>query len=119
MNAILITYSIDSRLEFPVRDNGPNPITLTGDELNDVWLPDTFFRNTRSVDFHNALDTNAYIRISPDGEIKTSQRITLDLSCPNLKKDLTNNGAATCHMDVASCKLKKTKSINFYLCFSC
>ena len=103
----------DSRLRYQPSFSAPNPITLTGKELNSIWVPDTFIRNERKVIFHDALAPNAYIRIYPDGRVQTSQRITLDLSCANLRRTISTLSGATCFLDIASCKILKEN--NFYL----
>ncbi len=94
----------DSRMGYYVSNNGPSLITLVGEDMDSVWLPDTFVRNERNVVFHDALRPNAYARVKPCGTIETSQRVTLELSCAKLKADLMESGEATCHMDLASCE---------------
>ena len=46
-------------------------ISTLGDEVDDIWNPDTFIRNERSVYFHQGLRPNKYARIWPDGRVST------------------------------------------------
>ena len=44
------------------------------DYKNRLWVPDTFFPNEKSSFFHTATTHNSFLRISPAGEVYTSQR---------------------------------------------
>merc|ERR1719228_1213541 len=96
----------DERLAFRTTRGSPEYITLTGEELDSIWQPDTFVRNERGIIFHENLVSfqkpNMYARIYPDGKIQMSQRITLKLSCPMLKQQMETDKEATCPMDIAS-----------------
>ena len=98
----------DSRLAYREGNGAPEHITLSGDEIDTIWQPDTFVRNERSVQFHDAMAPNRYLRVYPDGRIQTSQRVTLQLSCPRLKTQLEETNEAKCYMDIASCKYNKS-----------
>merc|ERR1712170_11337 len=93
---------MDSRLSWD-SNNPEEHLTLTGEEADSVWMPDTFVRNERSIVFHNAMVPNKYARIYPDGRVLTSQKVTLQLSCPGLKRAFTRgNGPHECGIDIAS-----------------
>jgi len=92
----------DSRLSYKPKQNRPDMLTLSADEMDDLWLPDTFIRNERSVVFHNALKPNVYARVYSTGKVQTSQKVTLILSCPRMKKQFRDTGKLTCHVDIAS-----------------
>jgi len=93
----------DSRLAYRASDFAPEMINLVNEEeIENIWQPDTFVRNERSVQFHDALAPNRYLRVYPDGRVKTSQRVTLQLSCPRLKSQLEETNEAKCFMDIAS-----------------
>ena len=98
----------DSRLAYREGNGAPEHITLSGDELDTIWQPDTFVRNERKLVFHENLQSysapNMYARIYPDGKIQMSQRVTMQLSCPKLKYQLEASNEAQCSMDLASCK---------------
>ena len=96
----------DSRLAFHT-DDSDDYITLAGEEARTVWRPDTFIRNERSTIFHDSMEPNEYARIFPDGRVMTSQRVTMELSCPHLKGSLGNDRSMApheCYLDIASCK---------------
>ena len=98
----------DSRLAYREGNGAPEHITLSGDEIDTIWQPDTFVRNERKLVFHENLQSysapNMYARIYPDGKIQMSQRVTMQLSCPKLKYQLEASNEAQCSMDLASCK---------------
>ena len=99
----------DSRLAYRPSDFAPEMINMVNeDEIANIWQPDTFVRNERSVRFHDAMSPNRYLRAYPDGRVKTSQRVTLQLSCPRLKTQLEETNEANCFMDIASCKYNKS-----------
>jgi len=39
-----------------------------------IWVPDTFFANEKSADFHYATTKNTFFRITPAGQILRSIR---------------------------------------------
>ena len=99
----------DSRLAYRTSEVTPEKISMVNeDEIANIWQPDTFVRNERSVQFHDALAPNRYLRVYPDGRVKTSQRVTLQLSCPRLKSQLEETNEAKCFMDIASCTYNKS-----------
>ena len=101
----------DSRLAWD-SNNAEEHLTLTGEEAESVWMPDTFVRNERNVIFHDAMVPNKYARIFPDGTVLTSQKVTLQLSCPGLALALgRGNGPHECGMDIASCKYNITQPL--------
>ncbi|XP_046383441.1 glutamate-gated chloride channel-like [Ischnura elegans] len=74
----------DARLKFSAQDD-LKYILLTSDE--DIWSPDLFFSNEKEGHTHDLLHPNSLVRISPEGDVLYSTRISLKLSCP---MDLTN-----------------------------
>ncbi|GIY54543.1 glycine receptor subunit alpha-2 [Caerostris darwini] len=72
---------IDPRLEF--HQYGINDtVTLNGQDIIDkIWKPDIFFRNLKSGNFHSMTVPNKLIKLSPNGRILFSMRLTLRLSC--------------------------------------
>ncbi|XP_076352734.1 glycine receptor subunit alpha-4-like [Tachypleus tridentatus] len=71
----------DSRLD--IRPLGLNStVTLNGEDIiNRIWKPDLFFRNVKEANFHMVTVPNILIKLSPDGHILYSMRLTLRLSC--------------------------------------
>ncbi|GBO39049.1 Glycine receptor subunit alpha-3 [Araneus ventricosus] len=72
---------VDPRLQ--LRKFGMNEtVTLQGqDVIDNIWKPDIFFRNLKSGNFHSMTVSNKLIKLSPDGRILFSMRLTLRLSC--------------------------------------
>ncbi|XP_076323283.1 glycine receptor subunit alpha-2-like [Tachypleus tridentatus] len=90
VNAANMDYSLDIYLRQLWKDQrlmlsafGINQIvTLNGDDLIDkIWKPDLFFRNVKEARFHRVTVPNMLIKISPDGSILFSMRLTLKLFC--------------------------------------
>ncbi|XP_035694435.1 glycine receptor subunit alpha-3-like [Branchiostoma floridae] len=55
--------------------------------LKQLWQPDLFFVNEKSAKFHSVTVDNKFLRISPNGDILYSSRLTLQLACEmNLEK---------------------------------
>ncbi|KAJ7356375.1 hypothetical protein OS493_025484 [Desmophyllum pertusum] len=46
-----------------------------------IWIPDTYFRNVKSSNYHSISRDNMRLRISKDGSIYFSARITLTAQC--------------------------------------
>ncbi|XP_030048525.1 glycine receptor subunit alpha-3 isoform X1 [Microcaecilia unicolor] len=63
--------------------------------LDSIWKPDLFFANEKGANFHEITTDNKLLRISKDGNVLYSIRLTLTLSCP---MDLKNFP-----MDVQTC----------------
>lgn len=57
-----------------------NSITLTEQER--LWKPDLFFRNEKEGHFHKIIMPNVLLRITGDGSVLYSIRISLVLACP-------------------------------------
>ncbi|XP_071440835.1 glutamate-gated chloride channel-like [Hetaerina americana] len=88
----------DKRLKFSPHDD-LKYILLTSDE--DIWSPDLFFSNEKEGHIHELLHRNSLVRISPEGDVLYSTRVSLKLSCP---MDLTNfpMDKQTCFIRMAS-----------------
>jgi len=89
----------DERLAF----NGERNVTLNHKQFDRMWTPDVFIRNLKSGIFHTITVPNRLIRLSPDGTILYSQRLTLTLACDMLlnKYPMDNQ---TCKIEFGSCK---------------
>ncbi|KAM7542482.1 hypothetical protein Aperf_G00000018604 [Anoplocephala perfoliata] len=66
-----------------------------------LWLPDLFFRNGKEGRLHKMTLPNYLIRITPDGNILYSQKITMRFSC---QMDLANfpMDSQDCNMNIGS-----------------
>lgn len=49
--------------------------------MNDIWLPDLFFRNSKSSDLHSITTPNTLAWISSSGMITYSQKLSVRLFC--------------------------------------
>ena len=49
--------------------------------LNTIWKPDTFFVNGKKSKMHKITVPNKFLRISPDGRVSYSQRLTIHARC--------------------------------------
>ncbi|XP_055930520.1 glutamate-gated chloride channel-like [Argiope bruennichi] len=68
----------DSRLAYPDLD-------IHSIVLNDpryIWTPDLFFVQEKEGIHHNLIVPNAFIKISPEGEVLYSVRLSITFSCP-------------------------------------
>ena len=92
----------DDRLKFNDYNGQISYINLV-DGANQIWKPDTFFKNEKEGHFHNILTPNQLVRIYPDGAVLYSTRISLVLACP---MDLKYYPAdkQVCQIQLASCK---------------
>ncbi len=42
--------------------------------VRDIWVPDVFFYNAKTAEYHDVTVLNAYLRLSGNGDIMLSQR---------------------------------------------
>lgn len=70
-------YWRDPRLNHTLKE----PIFLTGSYRNLIWLPDTFFLNIKTANFHNVPADNSRVKIRTDGQVTWSSRITMTANC--------------------------------------
>lgn len=73
MDIFFRQYWIDERLAF----DGPSELVIGADVLSQIWLPDTFIANDKSVYFHEATVKNKFIRINPNGQVLYSIRYNI------------------------------------------
>ncbi|XP_054158469.1 gamma-aminobutyric acid receptor subunit beta-like [Oppia nitens] len=71
----------DSRLSFMKRP-GIDALFVGAEVSDKIWVPDTFFANEKSYQFHMATTENTFIRIKSNGEVLRSIRLTITSSCP-------------------------------------
>ena len=62
----------DPRLNFS--SSGEDELCISNEMLGRIWWPDTFFANAKMASFHAATTHNAFLRISPNGNITQSLR---------------------------------------------
>ncbi|CAG7832010.1 unnamed protein product [Allacma fusca] len=71
----------DPRLQFQ-GPKGVKTLSVGSEFLESMWVPDTFFVNEKTSYFHTATTSNEFLRISSDGDILRSIRLTVTASCP-------------------------------------
>lgn len=79
---------------------------ISGDILlthkrNEIWLPDLFFRNGKEGFLYRMTVPNHMIRVSPDGSIYYSQKITMKLACEMHLRNFPMDHQ-DCDMDIGS-----------------
>jgi hypothetical protein len=74
-------------------------LSLTDTKL--IWTPDIYFVNEKTGTRHGVLSENNIIRIEPNGDISSSMKVAVTLTCPlNLKKYPFDN--QLCHILISS-----------------
>ncbi|XP_031573467.1 gamma-aminobutyric acid receptor subunit rho-1-like [Actinia tenebrosa] len=57
------------------------PFNMAADATKIFWTPDTYFVNVKSSKYHHVTRENMRVKISPDGNVYFSTRITLTAQC--------------------------------------
>ncbi|XP_056672630.1 glycine receptor subunit alpha-1 [Monodelphis domestica] len=83
--------------------------------LDSIWKPDLFFANEKGAHFHEITTDNKLLRISRNGNVLYSIRITLTLACPMDLKNFPMD-VQTCIMQLESCKPPKP-CVSFYVSY--
>ncbi|XP_013421059.1 gamma-aminobutyric acid receptor subunit beta [Lingula anatina] len=73
-------YWKDHRLSF--NSSSMEEISLPNNLLSEIWVPDTFFVNAKKSVFHFATVKNAFLRLTRQGVVYCSFRLTVTASCP-------------------------------------
>ncbi|EDO37555.1 predicted protein [Nematostella vectensis] len=101
---------MDYRMDFFLRQLWRDPrlkhrfddtLALSNTMLDKIWVPDTYFVNSKMSKFHSVTTINKMLSISPDGLVHYNSRVTVKASCAmNLRmfpKDVQN-----CNIDIES-----------------
>jgi Neurotransmitter-gated ion-channel ligand binding domain len=83
-------------------------ITLNHNQFDRLWTPDLFVRNLKNGVFHQITVPNRMIRLSPDGTVLYSQRLTLTLAC-DMQLDKYPMDNQTCNIEFGSCEYSKCR----------
>ena len=67
-----MNYRVDNLLQSQVHQ-----LVVGADYIKLIWVPDTFFVNEKSAQFHAATQDNQFLRITDKGEILRSIRLTV------------------------------------------
>ena len=68
-------------VNFSYNTSGLNELALNWAFLAKIWVPDTFFVNGKQSFLHKITVPNRFVRITPDGTVSYSQRLTLAAGC--------------------------------------
>ncbi|KAK6102706.1 cation transporter family protein [Brugia pahangi] len=96
----------DPRLAFShylydIVENNIDSLTVGVDYLQKLWKPDTFFPNEKKSYFHITTTHNSFLRIYPNGNVFTSQRLTVTAIC-NMKLHLFPMDSQKCKLEIES-----------------
>ncbi len=85
LDAYFRQFWYDKRLRY--NTTGVSRLSLNWAFLKTIWVPDTFLINGKKSYLHEITVPNQFVRISPDGLIYYSQRLTIKAECmQNLRK---------------------------------
>lgn len=82
---------MDYKLDFFLRQLWTDPrlrhdwnetLALGNTMMDKLWVPDTYFENSKSSKFHKVTMVNKLLSISPDGGVHYNARVTVRASCP-------------------------------------
>ncbi|XP_068756454.1 gamma-aminobutyric acid receptor subunit beta-3-like isoform X1 [Montipora capricornis] len=82
---------MDYKLDFFLRQLWNDPrlkhdwnktLALSNTMLDKIWVPDTYFENSKSSKFHKVTMVNKLLSISPDGGVHYNARVTVRANCP-------------------------------------
>ncbi|KAI3386277.1 hypothetical protein SNEBB_007619 [Seison nebaliae] len=83
MSYDLDCYFRQSWKDTRLRHDGPNEsLAINSKILNNLWLPDTYFRNGLNSYLHTIPTVNKLIRLDKNGHLLLSSRITIRANCP-------------------------------------
>ncbi|TKS83069.1 Gamma-aminobutyric acid receptor subunit gamma-2 GABA(A) receptor subunit gamma-2 [Collichthys lucidus] len=109
VNAINMEYTIDiffaqtwydRRLKF---NSTMKVLRLNSNMVGKIWIPDTFFRNSKKADAHWITTPNRMLRIWNDGRILYTLRLTIDAEC-QLKLNNFPMDEHSCPLEFSSCR---------------
>lgn len=80
MDCYFRQYWRDDRLSFSA--NSIQSLSLSIKMLERIWRPDTYFYNGKHSHIHDLTVPNKLLRLSKDGDILYSMRLTIKASCP-------------------------------------
>jgi len=71
----------DNRLQFNGSNFGIDKLVVGAEYIRLIWVPDTFFVNEKVATFHKATTENQFLRISQNGDVLRSIRLTIKATC--------------------------------------
>ncbi|ESP02212.1 hypothetical protein LOTGIDRAFT_157371 [Lottia gigantea] len=82
MDCYFRQYWTDQRLSFNASVEPIAQVTLNVKMLNRIWFPDTVFLNGGHSYVHMITSPNKFVRLSANGSVYLSQRLTIKATCP-------------------------------------
>lgn len=87
INVIDMDYQIDfffrqSWIDPRLKHSYHSELTVANAMLEKIWVPDTYFENSKNSHFHSVTVPNKMLKIKPDGTILYNARISVRASCP-------------------------------------
>ncbi|GFS17136.1 glycine receptor subunit alpha-1 [Elysia marginata] len=70
----------DTRLQFDHLNDSPR-LEVDSKMMDQVWVPDVYFRNEKEAAFHDVTVPNKFMHLHPEGNVEYSMRLSLTLSC--------------------------------------
>ncbi|KAG9351307.1 hypothetical protein JZ751_022552, partial [Albula glossodonta] len=119
VNAINMEYTIDiffaqtwydRRLKF---NSTMKVLRLNSNMVGKIWIPDTFFRNSKKADAHWITTPNRMLRIWNDGRILYTLRLTIDAEC-QLKLNNFPMDEHSCPLEFSSLEVGDIRSWRLY-----
>ncbi|XP_028395058.1 gamma-aminobutyric acid receptor subunit beta-2-like [Dendronephthya gigantea] len=75
--------------------------TISNRILNRIWLPDTYFVNSKESKFHKVTLENKLLEIATDGLVHFNSRVTVKPSC-HMDLRMFPNDVQKCNLDIES-----------------
>lgn len=111
MDCYFRQYWRDTRLKF----QGPmKTLSLSIKMLERIWRPDTYFYNGKHSHIHTMTVPNKLLRLTQDGDILYSMRLTIKASCPMQLRNFPMD-RQSCPLILGSCELTKKKTLSFII----
>ena len=82
---------VDHRLAF---DEQETPVILPAKSIEKIWVPDLFFPNEKSADYHDVTVQNQVVKIFPNGTVRYSSRWVFKCES-NMMEDSQNGSTVT------------------------
>lgn len=80
--------------------NRPTKLSLPDSMISDIWTPDLFIVQELKTETHSLYRTNRFVKVSPNGEVMISQKLTMNFACPKLA--FNRSKVMECEIDIES-----------------
>jgi len=87
LDAKSFTFEVDVYLrhwwnDARLRHTGGSSYNYNGNPSDVIWVPDTYFENSKKIQLHKVMTENSRAVIKPNGDVFVSMRVTAKSSCP-------------------------------------